>query len=274
MRRAFILSSFVLILMSPSLALAETVTFTKEYTYQASELDSKASCRTIALEQVKRLLLEELGTYMEGQTEVKNLQMSKEKITALTAGVVQAEIIEEKWDGTTYWVKAVLKADPDNVAKSIESMRSDIKKTADLENMKKKQDEALSEIERLKSEIVSLQNDMKAQERFNKSIEVLKSQETESETISPPADNQVTYVKPIVPVYPPKKKKTKKTVVATETPKEYKYIGSVKSKKYHYLTCKWAQKISPANRVYFKSAKEAREAGYVPCKVCKPPLTD
>ena len=255
-------------------AFAETVTFTKEYTYQASELDSKASCRTIALEQVKRLLLEELGTYMEGQSEVKNLQMSKDKITALTAGVVQAEIIDEKWDGTKYWVKAVLKADPDDVAKSIDSMRSDTKKTADLENMKKKQDEALSEIERLKSEIVSLQNDMKAQERFNKSIEILKSQETESQTISPPADNQVTYVKPIVPVYPPKRKKTKKTVVATETPKEYKYVGSVKSKKYHYLTCKWAQKISPANRVYFKSAKEAREAGYVPCKICKPPLAD
>src|SRR5208283_3550834 len=119
MRHFFIVPFITAFLLIVSPVFAETVTFTKEYTYQASDFDSKASSRTIALEQVKRLLLEELGTYMEGQTEVKNMEMSKDKITALTAGVVQAEIIEEKWDGKTYWVRAVLKADSDEVAKSI-----------------------------------------------------------------------------------------------------------------------------------------------------------
>jgi methylphosphotriester-DNA--protein-cysteine methyltransferase len=52
------------------------------------------------------------------------------------------------------------------------------------------------------------------------------------------------------------------------------YVGSKKSNKYHYPTCKWAQKIKPQNRIIFKSAKEARDAGYVPCKVCRPPLWD
>ncbi|MFA6412345.1 MAG: hypothetical protein WCW53_06570 [Syntrophales bacterium] len=37
-------------------ALAELKTFIKEYTYQASEFDSKVPCRTIARGQVKRLL--------------------------------------------------------------------------------------------------------------------------------------------------------------------------------------------------------------------------
>jgi|GEM_PF-4597238 hypothetical protein len=41
---------------------AELKTFIKEYTYQASEADSKQTCRTLALEQVKRLLLEKTGT--------------------------------------------------------------------------------------------------------------------------------------------------------------------------------------------------------------------
>ncbi|MBI5637071.1 MAG: hypothetical protein HZA03_03765, partial [Nitrospinae bacterium] len=40
---------------------ARMQTFEKEYTYTASELDSKSSCRAIALEQVKRLLIQELG---------------------------------------------------------------------------------------------------------------------------------------------------------------------------------------------------------------------
>jgi hypothetical protein len=55
---------------------------------------------------------------------------------------------------------------------------------------------------------------------------------------------------------------------------EYKYVGSSKSNKYHYPTCEWAAKISPQNLVTFNSAKEALAAGYVPCKVCRPPTKD
>ena len=78
---ASILSAFTVIF-------AETKVFEKEYTYQASELDSKVSSRSIALEQVKRLLLEELGTYLVSETEVKNLHLSKDKVTgaSLSAG--------------------------------------------------------------------------------------------------------------------------------------------------------------------------------------------
>jgi len=55
---------------------------------------------------------------------------------------------------------------------------------------------------------------------------------------------------------------------------DYKYVGSKNSNKYHYPTCRAAQKIKPENLVTFKSAKEAQAAGYVPCKVCKPPIND
>jgi competence protein ComEC len=55
---------------------------------------------------------------------------------------------------------------------------------------------------------------------------------------------------------------------------DYKYVGSKSSNKYHYPWCQWAKKIKPYNLVTFRSAKEAQEAGYIPCKVCKPPLKD
>jgi len=55
---------------------------------------------------------------------------------------------------------------------------------------------------------------------------------------------------------------------------DFKYIGSSQSNKYHYPNCKWAKKISPKNLVTFKTAQEALEVGYVPCKVCKPPTKD
>ncbi len=48
------------------------------------------------------------------------------------------------------------------------------------------------------------------------------------------------------------------------------YWGSVRSDKFHYPSCRWAQRISPGNLVVFHSRQEAFSAGYVPCKVCRP----
>jgi len=53
-----------------------------------------------------------------------------------------------------------------------------------------------------------------------------------------------------------------------------KYYGSKKSNKYHKAICRYVEKIKDENLVTFNSAKEARDAGYVPCKVCKPPKKD
>lgn len=57
-----------------------------------------------------------------------------------------------------------------------------------------------------------------------------------------------------------------------EAPKEIVFVGSVKSNKYHYPNCVWAKKISPNNLITFSSLKDAQAKGYIPCKVCKPPL--
>jgi hypothetical protein len=50
------------------------------------------------------------------------------------------------------------------------------------------------------------------------------------------------------------------------------FLGSKNSNKYHYPTCRWAQKIKPSNLVKFSTPEEAVKAGYVPCKVCNPPF--
>ncbi|MEW6408645.1 MAG: Ada metal-binding domain-containing protein [Nitrospirota bacterium] len=50
------------------------------------------------------------------------------------------------------------------------------------------------------------------------------------------------------------------------------FWASSKSNKYHYPTCKWAQKINPKNLIVFKSPEDAIKSGYIPCKVCKPPV--
>jgi hypothetical protein len=55
-------------------------------------------------------------------------------------------------------------------------------------------------------------------------------------------------------------------------PTEEHYVSSARSNKYHHPECVWAQKISPSNLVTFKSPEEAQSRGYVPCKVCNPPI--
>ena len=153
-RNGFIpLIALVFFFIMANVAFAETKVFIEEYTYQASEYDSKVSCRALALEQVKRLLLEKLGTYLESETEVKNFQLTKDQIVILTAGIVQAEIIDEKWDGKTYYLKAKIAADPKDVVNSIDKLRQDRQKTKELEETRKKADEALREVERLKKEL-------------------------------------------------------------------------------------------------------------------------
>lgn len=66
--------------------------------------------------------------------------------------------------------------------------------------------------------------------------------------------------------------------VATLTPeqafreslKQYAYVGSSESDKYHKPTCRWTSKINDGNLIHFDSVEEAQAAGYEPCGTCKP----
>lgn len=58
---------------------------------------------------------------------------------------------------------------------------------------------------------------------------------------------------------------TPKTVVKTTV-----YVGSSDSDKYHYETCRWAEKILGSNRIVFDSIETAQARGYSACGTCKP----
>jgi len=166
----------IIILSFATPSFAEKVTFVKEYTYQASELDSKASCRTISLEMVKRLLLEELGTYLISETEVKDFKLTKEQVKTYSAGIVGAEIIEDKWDGKTYWLKARVSADPKEVSKALKKIMDDQFKVRELEDTRKKAEELTKEVERLNKELAKATNKQpskKVQQEYKAAIQGL-----------------------------------------------------------------------------------------------------
>lgn len=48
------------------------------------------------------------------------------------------------------------------------------------------------------------------------------------------------------------------------------YVVSVNKEPFHRISCRWAQKISPKNAIYYNTREEAIQDGHKPCKVCRP----
>jgi hypothetical protein len=48
------------------------------------------------------------------------------------------------------------------------------------------------------------------------------------------------------------------------------YVGSDQSDKFHYISCRWAEKIKDENRICFASKSAAIAYRYVACGTCKP----
>jgi uncharacterized protein YgfB (UPF0149 family) len=163
-------------------------TYIREYNYQASEADSKITARAVALQEVKRELLNELGTHVSAivklQSSSDGRKLGTEEIETLSAGVTSVQILAEKWNGSVYVLKAQIKADPADVLKSLNKMldadakQKQISQLADnlskvssqniqivesLTQSKKETIAALAEIARLKKQLEEKQTDASRQ---------------------------------------------------------------------------------------------------------------
>ena len=107
-------------------AFAET--YVREYTYKASDADSKLTSRSIALEQVKILLLQELGTHIWHEINISRQdsgeEISNEDLEAITAGFTKIKILEENWNGEEYYLKAKIGASADDVANAVNEYKN------------------------------------------------------------------------------------------------------------------------------------------------------
>jgi tetratricopeptide (TPR) repeat protein len=150
----------LIILSAPFTSMAASKNFIESYTYSAGDSDSKLTCRMVSLLEVKRLLLEKIGTYLESRTEIKDFQIEKDEIVALSAGVVKLEILEEKWNGETYTLTAKIKADPDEITNAINKLRNQHDKMENIEKLKTVNEESLVRMRELQSQLQKLQSDL------------------------------------------------------------------------------------------------------------------
>lgn len=150
----------LIVLSTPFTSMAASRDFIESYTYHAGESDSKLTCRTVSLLEVKRLLLEKIGTYLESRTEIKDFQIEKDKIVALTAGVVKVEILEEKWNGEKYSLTAKIEADPAEITDAINNLRNQHDKMESIQKLKTVNEESLVRMREMQSQMQRIQSDL------------------------------------------------------------------------------------------------------------------
>jgi len=98
--------------------------FIREYKYNASDTDSKVSSRKKAIAQLKSILSEEVGVHIESSLEMKNTVRNgvndkyfKSEINQLSASITKLKILDEEWNGVTYYIKASVKVNEEQTMK-------------------------------------------------------------------------------------------------------------------------------------------------------------
>lgn len=178
MKRVILILQF----LTTTFLFAQEKAFVREYTYQASEIDSKLSSRAISINQLRVILLNEIGIYVESENLLKTSDINGkfnqdfvETISTISAGITKLVILDEKWDGKTYWIKASITVDKKELELSLKQVINDRQRINELEELREK-------LEKAKRELISLTNELKDNkgegdsnyiEKYNREVSIL-----------------------------------------------------------------------------------------------------
>ncbi len=158
-RIGFVLVAAALGLL-PAAASAEVRTLTASGEYRMGDNDTKTDAKRLALLDAKRLALEQVGTYLEGVTEVKNLSVTRDEIRSYTAGLV--EVVEQatrttlEGETTVVRVDVTVKVDPADVARQLQELRKNEQAREDLLRAKAESDVLKKELEEKNKQLAAL----------------------------------------------------------------------------------------------------------------------
>jgi tetratricopeptide (TPR) repeat protein len=175
--------SILCLLLCGTGAYAQKKTFTRDYTYQASEADSKVSARAIATTEMRNILLREVGEFLQSEQTLREDETSREyseKTEALTAGIVEMKTLDEQWNGVTYYIKAEMTVDPAGVNRRITEVLNDKQKTKELEEARKRTLAAETEAARLRKELEKTKNEQQRlalQKNYQQAVDALSAEE-------------------------------------------------------------------------------------------------
>jgi len=148
--------------------------FIREYKYNASDTDSKVSSRKKAIVQLKSILSEEVGVHIESSLEMKNTVRNgvnnkyvKSEINQLSASITKLKILDEKWNGVTYYIKASVRVNEEQTMRLLlEAIKAKASKK-DIKRLNKILKEQNGDLDKSYSKINLLQKKLVLQEIQN-----------------------------------------------------------------------------------------------------------
>lgn len=150
----------LLFLLSSLSIFSQEKTIVREFTYNASDIDSKISSRANAQKELRALILNEIGVYVESERILTTLEVGEEfsqnfveNITTLAGGITKLKVLEEKWNGEIFWMKASITFNEDSLANSLKKLINNRDLLKDLNEFKIKLQESEDSILNLKRKI-------------------------------------------------------------------------------------------------------------------------
>ena len=117
----------LLLVLSTSICHAKELNFIRDYTYKASDLDSKVSARNNTLKLIKAGVLEEIVTFVSNNSSLEQSQSGNEfrssfiqRTSTSSAGFLKTRILDESWNGFEMKIKAEVTADPEKIREELE----------------------------------------------------------------------------------------------------------------------------------------------------------
>jgi len=148
-----ILANVALYFMAGGSSLAGTFTFQKEHRTREMGLGGIEAYRAAALSNVDKLALDELAHFIRLETPTGSANLSDSELLSVAKELIAREIVEEKLDGKTYYLKARLVADPQEISQAINIVQEIDNKIEELNKAKSQAEEALREVQRLEQEV-------------------------------------------------------------------------------------------------------------------------
>ncbi|MGJ8674342.1 MAG: hypothetical protein ACSHWP_00205 [Pseudoalteromonas sp.] len=143
---------FLLVMTTDLLASTWSKTF--EVNYALGDGDSKSSARELALEQIKLQASNEVGTYIQSTSTLRNDKL-EESIKVVSASMIKLTNVKEtlytKNDNIILTVSANVNIDESLLKERIKTMQGDTEKAKQIAKLKNDNDELLQELEVIKS---------------------------------------------------------------------------------------------------------------------------
>lgn len=125
--------------------------FIREYTYRASENDSKVTARKHALDHLKAQVLQEVGTNLHhvitARRDGSGARSEQEVLRVVTAGLSSIVVLKEYWNGESFYVKARISVDTSQVLNTLHQQRIRDDQLEQQQRLIERQQQALEQLQ-------------------------------------------------------------------------------------------------------------------------------